>query len=364
MLNNLEKMKNSLIIILEAFYGMEDLKYLYFIIFFMLYMFVLFANTTVIFVVISNKVLHKPMHIFLCHLAVNGIYGSTALLPPLLGTLMSPSHEISLACCKAQTYFMHTYAIIEFTILSVMCYDRYVAICYLLQYHTIMTITKVYKLIAFSWGYPLVAFALFFILTLRLTICRNIIGRVYCSNYSLVKLSCDDTNIAIGLIQLAMTFYSYGHILKICFTATKESKIKALKTCTPHLFAILNYSVGCFFEIVQSRFDTSYLPFETQIFISLYFLIFPPILNPAIYGLSVQSLRGNIFRLCGSRNKLLHAFKIGSLLLGEKECPCFKIFLCVNKQLTFLTYVSISIMLRSPKAVVSKQCNEHTICHH
>ncbi len=153
----------------------------------MLYMFVLFANTTVIFVVISNKVLHKPMHIFLCHLAVNGIYGSTALLPPLLGTLMSPSHEVSLACCKAQTYFLHTYAIIEFTILSVMCYDRYVAICCPLQYHAIMTITKVYKLIAFSWGYPLVAFALFFILTLRLTICRNIIGRVYCSNYSLVN---------------------------------------------------------------------------------------------------------------------------------------------------------------------------------
>lgn len=294
---------------------MDDLKYLYFMIFFVLYMFVLFANTTLIFIIITEKALHKPMYVFLCNLAVNGIYGGTALLPSLMGTLMSPSHEVSLACCKAQTYFLHTYAIIEFTILSVMSYDRYVAICYPLQYHSIMTITKVYKLIAFSWGYPLVAFALFFILTLRLTICRNIIGRVYCSNYSLVKLSCDDTNVvsAIGLFsvviysfpQLAMTLYSYGHILKICFTATKKSKIKALKTCTPHLFAILNYSVGCFFEIVQSRFDTSYLPFETQIVMSLYFLIFPPILNPAIYGLSVQALRANIFRLFSSKNKLL-----------------------------------------------------------
>lgn len=294
---------------------MDDLKYLYFMIFFVLYMFVLFANTTLIFIIITEKALHKPMYVFLCNLAVNGIYGGTALLPSLMGTLMSPSHEVSLACCKAQTYFLHTYAIIEFTILSVMSYDRYVAICYPLQYHSIMTITRVYKLIAFSWGYPLVAFALFFILTLRLTICRNIIGRVYCSNYSLVKLSCDDTNVvsAIGLFsvvvytfpQLAMTLYSYGHILKICFTATKKSKIKALKTCTPHLFAILNYSVGCFFEIVQSRFDTSYLPFETQIVMSLYFLIFPPILNPAIYGLSVQALRANICRLFSSKNKLL-----------------------------------------------------------
>ncbi|XP_050948836.1 olfactory receptor 142-like [Labeo rohita] len=306
-------------IILEAFYKMEDLKYLYFVVFLLLYMLVLFANTIVIFVIIINKVLHNPMNYFLCNLAVNGIYGGTALLPPLLGTLMSSSHEISLACCKAQIYFLHTYAIIEFTILSVMCYDRYVAICYPLQYHSIMTIKKVYKLIAFSWGYPLVTFALFFIMTLRLTICQNRLGRIYCLNFNLIKMSCGNTYIesVFGLIflvvysvpQLAMTFYSYGYILKICFKATKESKIKALKTCTPHLFAILNFSVGCFFEIVQSRFDTSYLPFETQLFMSLYFLIFPPILNPAIYGMSVKTLRGNIFRLFGCENRL----KVGSL---------------------------------------------------
>ncbi|XP_026052875.1 olfactory receptor 10J4-like [Carassius auratus] len=302
-------------IVLEAFYRMEDLKYLYFVVFIMLYMLILFANAIVIFVIIINKVLHNPMNYFLCNLAVNGIYGGTALLPPLLGTLMSPSHEVSLACCKAQVYFLHTYSMIEFTILSVMCYDRYVAICYPLQYHSIMTITKVYKLIAFSWGYPLVAFVMFFSLTLRLTICQNRLGRVYCLNFYLFKMSCVNTYIEniLGLIfvvansfpQLAMTFYSYRHILKICFTATKESKIKALKTCSPHLFAIMNYSVGCFFEIVQSRFDTSYLSFETQMFMSLYFLIFPPILNPVIYGLSVQALRDNIFRLCGSGNKLL-----------------------------------------------------------
>uniref|UniRef100_A0A8C2JCN2 Olfactory receptor n=1 Tax=Cyprinus carpio TaxID=7962 RepID=A0A8C2JCN2_CYPCA len=320
-------MKNSSIvssIVLEAFYRMEDLKYLYFVTFLVLYMLLLFANAIVIFVIIINKVLHNPMNYFLCNLAVNGIYGGTALLPPLLGTLMSPSHEVSLACCKAQIYFLHTYAIIEFTILSVMCYDRYVAICYPLQYHSIMTITKVYKLIAFSWGYPLVIFAVFFIMTLRLTICQNRLGRVYCLNFYLVKMSCGNTYIEsiLGLFfvvvysfpQLAMTFYSYGHILKICFTATKESKIKALKTCTPHLFAILNYSVGCFFEIVQSRFDTSYLSFETQMFMSLYFLIFPPILNPAIYGMSVKTLRANIFKLvCSKKIKKVIVFKVGSL---------------------------------------------------
>lgn len=310
-----KKMKNSSVIILEAFYSMEDFKYFYIAVFFVLYMFIVFANAAVIVIIIIDQTLHKPMYIFLCNLAVNGIYGGTALLAPFLSTLMSPYHEVSLECCKAQTYFLHTYAIIEFTILSVMCYDRYVAVCYPLQYHSIMTMTKVYKLLALSWAYPLVAFALFFVLTLRLRFCKNTIGKVYCSNYSLVKLSCDDTYVVniLGLLsvvvyafpQLAMTLYSYGHILQICLTATRKSKMKALKTCTPHLFAILNYSVGCFFEIVQSRFDTSYLPFETQIFMSIYFLIFPPILNPIIYGLSVHALRANISKLFRSKNKLL-----------------------------------------------------------
>ncbi len=77
-------------IILEDFYRMEDLKYLYFVTFLMLYMLVLFANAIVIFVIIINQVLHSPMNYFLCNLAVNGIYGGTALLPHLLGTLMSP----------------------------------------------------------------------------------------------------------------------------------------------------------------------------------------------------------------------------------------------------------------------------------
>ena len=167
------------------------------------------------------------MYLFICNLAANNRYGSTALLPSLLNNLLSYSYEVSLTCCKLQIYCIHTYAIIEFTILAVMCYDRYLAICQPLHYHRIMSITKVCSLVAFSWLYPLVAFALFFTLTLRLTFCSRVIERVYCINYSLVKLSCTETSMesTVGLLsvvvytfsQLIITVHSYAKMLKIRF---------------------------------------------------------------------------------------------------------------------------------------------------
>lgn len=294
-------------IILTAFYEMEDLKYLYFIVFFFLYITIVFINVVLIVVIYIDRALHEPMYIFLCSLGFNGLYGSTALLPPLLGTLVSHSHEVSLYCCQAQIYCLHTYAITEFTILAVMGYDRYVAICHPLQYHSIMSISKVYKCTAFCWLYPLIAFAILFLLTLRLIFCEKIIDKVYCINYSLVKLSCEDTSIVniVGLLsvivytvpQIIMILYSYAHIFRICLRSSKESQMKALRTCTPHLTAVLNYSVGCFFEICQNRFNMSHISYGTRTFMSLYFLIFPPLINPAIYGMNIQAIRVRIFKL-------------------------------------------------------------------
>ncbi|KAF7656023.1 hypothetical protein LDENG_00047110, partial [Lucifuga dentata] len=106
----------------------------------------------------------------------------------------------------------------EFTILAAMSYDRYVAICYPLQYHTVMS-QKVCKLIIFTWLYPLIAFLMFFIPTLCLRFCQRIIENFYCVNYLLVRLSCTDTSLfnIVGIVfvglytmpQIIMIFYTY-----------------------------------------------------------------------------------------------------------------------------------------------------------
>ncbi|XP_074467966.1 olfactory receptor 52Z1P-like [Sebastes fasciatus] len=297
---------------LSEYYGMEDLKPLYFCVFLIIYITIVAENIVLIGLIYCEKTLHEPMYFLLCNLAVNGLYGSTALLPAVLSNLMSHSYEISLPFCQTQIYAVHTYAIIEFTILAVMSYDRYVAICYPLLYHTIMS-QKVVKLIVFTWLYPMLAFIIVIIFTVRLQFCERTIEKLYCVNYSLVKLACTDTSIVniVGLLsvalytfpQIIMIFYSYAHILRICVLSFGKSKFKALRTCTPHLFAITNYSIGCFFEIAQGRFNTSHFSYQTKLFLSLYFLIFPPILNPVIYGLSIQIIRARLFRLFNRKSR-------------------------------------------------------------
>lgn len=297
---------------LSVYYGMEDLKAMYFCIFLIIYIAIVAENVALIRVVYCEKTLHEPMYLLVCNLAVNGLYGSTALLPALLSNILSHSHEISLPLCQTQIYAIHTYAITEFTILAVMSYDRYVAVCYPLHYYTIMS-QRLLKLIVFTWLYPLLAFLIVLIFTVRLQICGRTIDQVYCLNYLLVKLACSDSSVAslVGLLsvplytvpQIIMIFYSYAHILRICILSVTKSKFKALRTCTPHLLAIINYSIGCFFEIAQSRFNLSHLPYQSKLFLSLYFLIFPPLLNPAIYGLSIHLIRAQLLKLFSRKSR-------------------------------------------------------------
>ncbi|XP_029375852.1 olfactory receptor 52D1-like [Echeneis naucrates] len=291
---------------LSDYYGMENTKPAYFCLFLIIYVTIITENVVLIAVVYREKSLHEPMYLLLCNLAVNGLYGSSALLPALLNKLLSHSYEISLPLCQVQIYAIHTFAITEFTILAVMSYDRYLAICYPLVYHAIMS-HRLVKLIVFMWFYPMLAFFSLFIFTLQLRYCDRTIEKVYCMNYLLVRLACTDTFVVniVGLLsvvlytipQLIMIFYSYAHILKICLMSFSRSRLKALRTCIPHLLAISNYSIGCFLEIAQSRFNVSHLSYEAKLFLSLYFLIFPAILNPAIYGLSVQVMRAQLFKM-------------------------------------------------------------------
>ncbi|XP_036393561.1 olfactory receptor 142-like [Megalops cyprinoides] len=301
--------------VLTAYTEMEDLRYVYFTVFLMLYLLILFVNLVLIVVIYIERGLHEPMYFFMFNLAVNGIYGSTSLMPSLLKNVLSHTYEISLSCCLLQIFCLHTYGVVEFTILAVMGYDRYIAICYPLHYQLIVSPRKVYALIAFSWVYPCLCFGLYFIMTVQRTFCDRFIEKVYCINFALVKLSCLDTSVQslVGLItiifmpgpSILMILFSYAQILRICLHASKECKVKAIQTCTPHLLAVINYSIGCLFEVIQSRFNMAHVPYKARLFMSLYFLIFPPVLNSAIYGMSIQAVRVPIFKLfSGKKNRV------------------------------------------------------------
>ncbi|XP_043115583.1 olfactory receptor 52D1-like [Puntigrus tetrazona] len=277
------------------------MKYFLFAVITVLYSTILFANSFLIGVICSAKALHKPMYVFLCSLFVNELYGSTALFPSLQVNLIWNSNEISLIYCYLQIFCLYTYEMIEFCNLAVMSFDRYVSICYPLQYNRIMTPFRVGVLIVLVWSYCFVQFFILLCFNFKLQLCGNIIEKVWCDNYMLVKLACSKTTlnntyglyviVMTALIPLMLIIYSYTRILKICLSSTKEAKQKALSTCAPHIISLLNFSLGCFFETIQSRFDNIRMPALLRVIVSVYFLMCQPVLNPILYGMRLKNIR-------------------------------------------------------------------------
>ncbi|XP_062274583.1 olfactory receptor 52E4-like [Scomber scombrus] len=286
---------------LSAYFDTGALRYLYFVIIMVLYMLIVGSNVFLIVVICMNRSLHEPMYLFLCSLFVNELYGSTGLFPFLLLQILSDIHTVSKPLCFLQIFCVHFYGSVELFTLGVMSYDRYLAICCPLQYHTRMTHSRVLVLTGLVWFYSVVATVAMMSLSAPLQLCGNIIHKVYCDNFSVVKLACSDTSInnVYGLLYMftvivslvVLILFSYVRILRVCFSGCKQSRQKAVSTCTPHLASLLNFTFGAFFEIVQSRFDMSRVPNMLRVVLSLYWLTCQPLLNPVLYGLNITKIR-------------------------------------------------------------------------
>ncbi|CAB1441687.1 unnamed protein product [Pleuronectes platessa] len=179
------------------------------------------------------------------------------------------------------------------------------------QYNTRMTVNKAVTFITVLWFYSFVKFLVTLSLNIRLPLCGNVLDSLYCHNFLVVKLACSDTTVnnIYGLFGVVLTvlvpllpiLFSYTKILKVCFSGSKQTRQKAVSTCTPHLVSLLNFSFGCCFEILRSRFDMSSVSTELQIILSLYFLIIQPLLSPIMFGMQMSKIRQTYKRLFCSK---------------------------------------------------------------
>ncbi|XP_067306840.1 olfactory receptor 4B13-like [Pseudorasbora parva] len=288
-------------IILAGYIDIGNIKYLCFIVLILLFVAIIIANQLIIGIICKDKSLHEPMYVFLCSLSVNELYGSIALFPSILSNMLwTKIPEVSLKLCHAQIFVLYTYGSVEFCNLAIMSYDRYVAICYPLQYQRIMSPARTVTLIALGWSISIIKFSITLSVNVQLKLCGNVLDKVWCDNYMLVKLACLDTtaNNISGIIgttvtivaPLALILFSYTKILIVCLF-TREKTKKALSTCTPHLVSLLNFSVGCSFEIIQSRFDKVPMPPVLRVILSIYFLMCAPLINPIMYGMKLSKIR-------------------------------------------------------------------------
>ncbi|XP_018426394.1 PREDICTED: olfactory receptor 52D1-like [Nanorana parkeri] len=299
-----------------SFGDMLSTRYIYSVIACFVYGLIVLFNGSVISAVALHKSLQEPMYIFIGVLCVNGLYGSASFFPGLIVQLFFSIETVSYIGCVIQVYCIHTYLGCEMTLLTAMAYDRYVCICNPLRYNHIMSLNTVLKLVAAAWSYTIVLVSIHIVLTIRLPLCDNIILKIYCDNWSIVRLACVDTTVNNGFgLFIASTFIalmpmliicSYIKILKACARSSKDFQAKALQTCTPHLITITNFVCNLFFELLVYRFIPTEFPYELRVVMSVQVLVVPPILNPLIYGLKLKDIRVKILYIFHLRESKVH----------------------------------------------------------
>ncbi|XP_035459834.2 olfactory receptor 11H6-like [Scophthalmus maximus] len=262
---------------------------------------ILLVNISLILTIISDKNLHEPMYILLCTFCINGLYGTTGFFPKFLWDLLSPVHVISYSGCLVQALVMYSYACSDLSFLAVMAYDRYVAICRPLQYHSIMSRQKLIKLVCFSWLTPFCIIGTNIYLTSRVKLCSPYITKLFCVNWIIVSLACFPAETIVNNIVAYITIliyvfhvffivWSYICLVKTCANSV-ENRAKFMQTCVPHLITLITFIFTLLFDIMYIRYGSKNLPQPLQNFIAMEILVIPPLMNPLIYGFKLTKIQ-------------------------------------------------------------------------
>jgi len=275
-----------------------------FVVFLLIYIGTMVGNLLIVWTVIASPSLDSPMYFFLAYLSlIDALYSST-ILPKLLIDLLCDKKTISLTACLVQLFVEHLFGGVEIFLLVFMAYDRYVAICKPLYYLTIMNQRVCVFLVVVSW-IGAFAHALVQVFSVyKLPFCGpNIIDHFACDMYPLLGLACTDTyflgltvvgnNGAISVVVFMLLLLSYGIILNSLKTHSQEGRRKALSTCSSHIMVIVLFFVPCIFMYVR---PVSNFPLDK--FITVFYTVFTPMLNPLIYTLRNLEIKKSMEKLC------------------------------------------------------------------
>ncbi|KAM9312276.1 olfactory receptor 5V1-like [Gastrophryne carolinensis] len=246
-----------------------------------------------------SKTLHTPMYFFLCQLAISDIMLTSDISPYLLYMALQTGGTMLFEICIFQYFIFGVTECSECLLLTVMSYDRYLAICKPLHYTSIMNKTCCKKLATMSWLVSIVTMMTITITITCLDFCGpHIIDHFYCDISPLLKLSCSDTflvqyeMIFSGIFMLFLPFLfiviSYiCVILTIVKIQSTTGKKKAISTCSSHLTVVfIFYSTLIFIY----NLPTSEQSLTVSKLLSLLYTVVTPLINPIIYSLRNMDL--------------------------------------------------------------------------
>ncbi|XP_028992099.1 olfactory receptor 51F2-like [Betta splendens] len=299
-------MDNSSYFNLSIFLNIGPYRYPAFVLCMLLYVFIVCANLVIIVVILRERALHEAMYVFIALLSANALYGSVGFFPRFLLDILSDAHLIGRPACFAQIYVIYSYAFSEVTILGVMSYDRYVAVCQPLHYHSRMTSRRVKQLAALALISPAFCNSASIYMTAMFPLCGNKIQKVYCASWNIAKLSCVTSAITqifsttaaviMSFLPICCILYSYSRIVLLCWKSSSMFRWKVLQSCLPHIISIMIYVLTSFSDTILNRYELHDLNPLLAITVSLEFVVIPPILNPLVYGLKLPEIRTHIVK--------------------------------------------------------------------
>ncbi|EPY76176.1 Olfactory receptor 4Q3-like protein [Camelus ferus] len=237
----------------------------------------------------DTHLLQSPVYYFLGHLSFIDLCLSCVTVPKMLGDFLQEGKIISFSGCLAQIYFLHFLGASEMFVLTVMAYDRYVAICSPLHYLAVMNRQLCFQLVFACWCGGFVHSITQVTLVIQLPFCGlNELDNFYCDVPQVIKLACMDTYVVevlmvsnsglLSLVCFLVLLISYAVILITLRTRLRQGQSKALATCASHLTVVSLIFVPCVFIYLRP-----FCSFSVDKVFSVFYTVITPMLNPLIY---------------------------------------------------------------------------------
>ncbi|XP_035427922.1 olfactory receptor 14C36-like [Cygnus atratus] len=294
--------------LLLAFADTRELQLLHFGLFLGIYLAALLGNGLILTAVACHHRLHTPMYFFLLNLALLDLGSISTTLPKAMANALWDTRVISYEGCAAQVFLLFFFIGAEYFLLSVMAYDRYVAICKPLHYGSLVGSRACAQMAAAAWGSGFLNAVLHTATTFSLPLCQgNAVDQFFCEIPQILKLSCSDTYLReVGALVFSVSLafgcfvfivVSYVQIFRaVLRMPSEEGRHKAFSTCLPHLAVVSLFLCTCIFAYLKPPSISS--P-SLDVVLSVLYSVVPPAVNPLIYSMRTRELKDALRKFFG-----------------------------------------------------------------
>ncbi|KFO35892.1 Olfactory receptor 14I1 [Fukomys damarensis] len=287
--------------------GSRELQVLQGVLFLVIYLGALTGNLVTVTVIVTDTRLHCPMYLFISNVALLDLGSISVVVPRAVVNSMTGRKTISLPECAAQVFLYLFFSVVEFALLVVMSYDRYVAICHPLHYGLIITPSLCSQATAGSWASSLLYSAIHTGTLFRLPFTKtNVIQQYFCDISQILKISSSDVqfaesvilgvSVSLVLVCFAFMFVSYINIFSTVLKIhSVEARNKAISTCTPQLAILLLFLISGSVAVLGPSVKK---PSLRNLLTAMFYTMVPPFVNPIIYCLrnrEISAALGKMF---------------------------------------------------------------------